>query len=284
MTVDLHLHTHHSDGTWSPQDLIEYAVKLKLQHIAVTDHDTTAGIDEALQAAAGRLEIIPGVEINTILCDSEGKRKDIHILGYHIDRHNQTLAALLARQRQARLDHVQAVIDRLADANMRLSWETIHEFSGAGAIGKAHITKAIVASGFARDIVEAYEKYMSGKSPFFVARESVSPVEAIAAINAAGGIASLAHPGKGEAVFALLTDLQQKGLRAVEAYHRMHSVQVIRRLIRFANKNQLLITGGSDCHGPYEDCPPSVGSISVPVEVVDRLKAAARKDAPACQL
>jgi 3',5'-nucleoside bisphosphate phosphatase len=280
MTVDLHLHTHHSDGTWSPKDLVEHAIKLKLKHIAITDHDTIAGIDEAIDAAAGRLEIIPGVEINTIAVAADGKRKDIHILGYHIDPANNVLASLLERQRQARLDHVQAVIDRLAAAGMDLTLQAIREFSGTGAIGKAHITKAIVASGLADDIVSAYAKFMSKTSPFFVPRQSTSPAQAIAAIDAAGGIASLAHPGKGEAVFALLTDLQSDGLKAVEAYHRMHSVPVIKRLIRFANKNNLLLTGGSDCHGPYEDCPPSVGSISVPLEVVTKLKAAVRQAAP----
>jgi 3',5'-nucleoside bisphosphate phosphatase len=280
MTVDLHLHTHHSDGTWSPKDLVEHAIKLKLQYIAITDHDTIAGINEAIDAAAGRLEIIPGVEINTIGVADDGKRQDIHILGYHIDRANKVLASLLERQRQARLDHVQAVIERLAQAGMQLTLETIKEFSGPGAIGKAHITKAIVASGFSQDIVQAYEKYMSKNSPFYVPRQSASPLEAIAAINASGGIASLAHPGKGEAVFTLLADLQKNGLKAVEAYHRMHSVPVIKRLIRYANTNTLLLTGGSDCHGPYEDCPPSLGSINVPIEVVTKLNAAARQAMP----
>src|ERR1700733_5853411 len=132
MSVDLHLHTHHSDGTWSPADLVEHAIKLNLQHIAITDHDTIADINEAIDAAAGRLEVIPGVEINTIAVADDGQRKDIHILGYHIDRSNVVLSRLLECQRQARLEHVQAVIDRLAEARLHLTMEAIKEFSGPG--------------------------------------------------------------------------------------------------------------------------------------------------------
>src|SRR5271155_2941540 len=103
MTIDLHLHTHHSDGSWSPSELVEYGVKMKMRCLAVTDHDTTAGIEEATLASQGRLEIIPGVEINTIWNDADGKYRDVHILGYFIDTNNQALKELLEKQREARI-------------------------------------------------------------------------------------------------------------------------------------------------------------------------------------
>ena len=273
MSIDLHLHTNHSDGTWSVEELIEHAVKLKMRYIAITDHDTVSGISPAMQAAAGRLEIIPGVEINTNAVSGEKQKQDIHILGYFINPTEQNLNAVLKQQRDARLDHVGEVIKRLNKANIPLTMEKILSFTDGGSIGKAHITKAIVAVGGADNIKDAYDRFMSKTSEFYVPRNSMSPKAAIEAIRQAGGIASLAHPGKGEQAITTLSELLTYGLGAVEVYHRIHSVQTVQKLIRFANRNGLLVTGGSDCHGPYEDCPPSLGSISVPPDVVTKLYA-----------
>ena len=275
MSIDLHLHTNHSDGNWSPEAMIEYAVKLKLKHISVTDHDTTSGIVPAIKAAGSRLEVIAGVEINTVAPDTFGKLQDIHILGYFIDAENISLQNSLAKQRSLRDEHVQAVILRLKDAGVQLTLNDIKKYSGEGTIGKAQITKAIVSAGGARDIMEAYEKYTSKKSEFFVQRRSITPVEAVESICNAGGIACLAHPGKRTDVFDLIQSLKQHGLRAVEVYHRMHSQQQRKRLIDYAQKHNLLVTGGSDCHGPYEDCLPSIGTMKVPEIVLTKLRAAA---------
>jgi len=276
MTVDLHLHTHHSDGTWSPTDLVKHAIKLKLRHIAVTDHDTICGIDEARAQAKGDLEVIPGVEINTCAETGQRNKKDIHILGYFFDHRDRKLLEVLSQQRNARLHHVQQWIKQLNEAGVEVTMSAIEEFSQAGSIGKAHLAKAIVAIGAATGITNAYDRYLSKSSPFYIHRESVDPKTAIETIVNAGGIASLAHPGKGEHIFELISEMQRFGLGAVEVYHRIHSVQTVQRLIRFANKNNLLMTGGSDCHGPYEDSPPSVGSIAVPLEVVSRLRCASK--------
>jgi predicted metal-dependent phosphoesterase TrpH len=271
MTIDLHLHTNHSDGTWSPQEMVQYAIKSRMRCIAVTDHDTISGISEAEAAAGGRLEIIHGVEINTNAESGQKKKQDVHILGYFIDKTNTFLLDLLERQRNARLEHVETVIRRLNLAGVPLSLEGIREFTEDGPIGKAHITKAIVAAGGADNIKDAYDKFMSKSSAFYVPRQSARPQQAIEAIRAAGGIASLAHPGNGEQAINTLNDLMKDGLEAVEVYHRLHSVQTVQRLIRFANKHGLLVTGGSDCHGPFEECQPSLGSIKVPFEVVTAL-------------
>jgi predicted metal-dependent phosphoesterase TrpH len=271
MTVDLHLHTNHSDGTWSPSDLIDYALKLKLRSIAITDHDTVSAIPEGITYAAGRLEIIPAVEINT-RAESSQKRQDIHILGYFIDIHNPQLNALLNEQKQARIEHVAKVIEKLNNLGIKISLESIRRFTEGGPIGQAHITKAIVEAGGAKDITEAYGKFMSKTSGHYIKRESVTPKEAIESIKNAGGISSLAHPGEEEQALATLDELIPLGLDAVEIYHPTHSNQTVRQLIRFAKKRELLMTGGSDCHGPYENCPPSIGSINVPAVFIRHLK------------
>jgi 3',5'-nucleoside bisphosphate phosphatase len=278
MTVDLHLHTSHSDGTWLPSEMIEQAVKLKLTCIAITDHDTTDGISEGIEAAAGRLEIINGVEINTRAELTDAQRQDVHILGYFIDPTDTKLNDLLKRQREARVSHVEQVVKKLNAHGIQISMDSIRAFTDGGPIGKPHITKAIVAAGGASDIMEAYEKFMNKKSEFYVPRNSATPAEAIYAIRQAGGIASWAHPGDGPHVRAMLKQLVSQGLGAIEAYHQMHSIETIQSIIDLANEFELLVTGGSDCHGPYEECPPSIGTVTVPEEVVVKLKAASARD------
>lgn len=273
MQADFHLHTHHSDGTWSPAELVEHAVKLKLTHIALTDHDTTYGINEAIEAARGRLEVIAAVEINTIRREPDGTHKDVHILGYFIDQMNEKLQVLLARQRQARLTHVEKMVASLNAAGHPLTMKMLSEKAGLGAIGKAHITQCMVECGMAEDLMEAYEKYVCKESPFYVLRESASPQEAIAAINEAGGFASIAHPGKSPEMLEYILSLKRDGLAGVEAFHRMHSVDLVRQYIRFANRHQLIVTGGSDCHGPYKEYKATAGSVALPKDIVKKFLA-----------
>ncbi len=274
MSIDLHLHTHYSDGTWSPAELVEYAKSIKLNHIAITDHDTISGIDEARRAAGEDLEVIAGVEINTISLKPDGTREDVHILGYFIDAEEPALLQLLSRQRQARVEHARRCVEAIAATGAPLTMAMVERYAGKGGIGKAHLTQAIIDSGAAVNAVEAYEKFLVRGSPHFIDRTSASPQEAIAAINAAGGLASIAHPGKGEHIFDLILRLKSVGLRAIEAYHRMHSVNRVRQYIRFANRNEMLLTGGSDCHGPFQNYAPTIGSISVPNEVLEKLRQA----------
>lgn len=270
MRADFHLHTHHSDGTWSPEDLVEHAVKIKLTHIALTDHDTTDGIDEALEAAANRVEIIPGVEINTIRRFDDGTHQDIHILGYFINKKNTDLQRLLKQQRDARITHIEIMVQRLEAAGYPLKLEMIRKCAGLGAIGKGHITQAMVDCGMATDLMDAYKKFVCKESPFYVRRESASPEEAIRAINSAGGFASIAHPGKSPDMLDYILSLKACGLRGVEAFHRMHSVNLVRQYIRFANRNALIVTGGSDCHGPYKEYSSTAGSISMPKDIIKK--------------
>ncbi len=276
--IDLHLHTHHSDGTWSPAELVEHAVKIGMKHIAISDHDTVNGIEEGLEAARGRLEIIPAIELNTIFQDDSGARHDVHILGYFIDKDNQELAAVIAKQKAARAEHVLDCIKLVTSSGVPITLEGVQECAGMGAIGKAHLTEAIVRAGGAPDLTAAYEKFMVRGSQFYADRKSISPFEAVAAIKAAGGIASIAHPGKEKHVIPLIEALREVGLGGVEAYHRVHSLPLLRQYLRFANKHKMLVTGGSDCHGPYQEFESMMGSISVPPEVLKNLRRAHLQD------
>lgn len=276
MSVDLHLHTLHSDGSWTTEQLVEAAIERKLKTIAITDHDTVAGIAEAHEIAAGRIEIIPGIEINTIYRKGE-KRKDVHILGLFIDPSHPALAKIIQRQQDARNKLVDDAVEKLNSLGFPLTHELVRECAGHGSIGRPHITKAIVKCGGAEDVNAAWERYSRRASPDYIARDSIQPHEAIEAINAAGGIASIAHPGKDEEMEAIILELKECGLRAIEAFHRSHSLALVRRYMRFATNNQMLITGGSDCHGPSDGYPPSIGTIRVPPDVVSNLKAALTK-------
>lgn len=271
--IDLHLHTHHSDGTWSPRDLVEYAVGIGMKHIAITDHDTVAGVQEAIDAADKRLEIIPAVEINTVHCD-EGQNHDVHILGYFIDVENAQLTAVLDKQKQARANHVLDCLEKVAASGVNVTLADVQACAGKGAIGKAHLTEAIVRAGGAADLTEAYQKYMVRSSPFYAQRKSVAPAEAVRAIKAAGGIPSIAHPGKEAHVIPLIEALRDDGLMGIEAFHRVHTLSLLRKYLRYAARNKMLVTGGSDCHGPYQEFQSMMGTISVPPEVLRALQQA----------
>jgi len=272
--IDLHLHTHHSDGTWSPADLVAHAKKIGMKYIAVTDHDTVAGVDEAVEAAGGLIEVIPAVEINTVFCDQDNVNHDVHILGYFIDTSSDALNHVLARQKAARAQHVLDCIELVAKAGVNINLADVQACAGKGAVGKAHITEAIVRAGGAADLTAAYQKYMVRSSPFYAQRKSVAPLEAVKAIKAAGGIPSIAHPGKEAHVIPLIESLAEQGLMGIEAFHRVHTLGLLRKYLRYASKHKMLVTGGSDCHGPYQEFQSMMGTISVPPEVLTALKKA----------
>lgn len=274
MAVDLHLHTHHSDGSWSPRQLVEEAIKLRFRHIAITDHDTTAGIAEATEVAGDQIEIIPGIEINTVLKRDGQDDFDVHILGYFITAGHSALEAVIAKQQEARLRLVDDAVVKLNSLGINLTHEAVRECAGEGSIGRPHITKAIVQVGGARSITKAYERFMDRNSEDYIARFSVTPQDAIKAITEAGGLASIAHPGKGDEICQTILELKEAGLHGVEAYHRSHGIKLVKRYIKFATANKMLVTGGSDCHGPSHGYPASIGSIRVPLDVLYSLRGA----------
>lgn len=271
MSADLHLHTHYSDGNWSPRQLVDEAVRLGFACMAVTDHDTVAGLPEAHETANGRIRLIDGIEMNTVWQNPQGYRQDVHILGYFIDPQNAELKATIEAQQKARIEHLEKTLEKLRAGGYGVELEDVLSLAGKGSVGRPHICMAMLKAGVISDVSKAYRMLMNRDSEFRLERRSISPQEAISAIRAAGGIPSLAHPGKEKNMDVLVAELCAAGLKAIEAYHRGHSLAMVKKYLKLAAKMNLLVTGGSDCHGPYEDFPASIGTVRVAIDVVQRL-------------
>ncbi|MEI7834024.1 MAG: PHP domain-containing protein, partial [bacterium] len=261
-TFDLHLHTTCSDGTLTPAETVAVAAERGVRVIAITDHDTVAGIAPARAVAAG-VQVISGVEINT-----EVKRENIHILGYGFDPENQQLLDGLAGLREGRRTRARQMLKRLADIGYPLDDAAVMAYDGA--IGRPHLARALVAAGYLPSESEVFARVLGNRCPAYVPREKFTPEEAIALIHAAGGIASLAHPGKLGDPMRFIRQLCAAGLDGLEAYHSDHSPQLTARMVARASEFGLLVTGGTDSHGPGGSCPRNIGGISIPDEICER--------------
>lgn len=266
---DLHAHTTASDGTLAPAELVRQAKRLGLAGIAVTDHDTTAGWAEA--EAEGRLleiEVIRGIEINTDAGDGE-----FHFLGYLVDEASQPFQRAIRRAREARWSRARTIVGRLREAGIRVTEDDVLAAAHGAPVCRPHIAAALAAAGYAATDHEAFDRYLRGRSPFFVPHTGLTIAEAIAAIRAAGGVPVLSHPTDlpTDAVLAL----KPLGLAGVEAYHPDHSPEVAASWQHVARRNGLVATGGSDFHGADSVEPDrALGSFLAPAGAVDALRAA----------
>lgn len=250
MKIDLHIHTTYSDGAFSPEQVVDTALECNLDVIALTDHDNILShkiASDYVKKQGLKLEIIPGVEINTIY-----KGYEVHILGYFMDVNNSEFQELLKTQQQARVDQTTQIVDLLnKKAGIRVKYEDIKSLvAQGGSIGRPHIARAIVSAGGVANVMEAYAKYINDSSPVYVARKTVSPYDAVEIINDAGGIPVFAHPIDVDISEKLTKELVSYGLRGIEAYHRKHSPAVVEYFSSLAEKYGLIITGGSDFHAP----------------------------------
>lgn len=245
MTVDLHIHTTASDGLLSPADVVAQALDLGLRVVSITDHDSIAGLDEACAAAEGTaLEVIPGVELSV---HAPGGA-DAHILGYFVDHHDARLLAALSDLREARSDRAAAMVHALRAAGHSLSLDDVLGYSDGGAVGRVHVARALVAARSVDTVEEAFAGLIGRDGPFYVRKALFLPGQALDAIHRAGGVAVLAHPGvSGEGP---LVGLVEEGLDGIEAYHADHSVPQRDHFASVARRFGLVVTGGSDFHGP----------------------------------
>jgi hypothetical protein len=268
--VDLHLHTTASDGQFSPSELVAMALERNLLAIAITDHDTTAGIDEAWEAARGTgLEVIPGVEIS---CDVP--HEEVHLLGYYFDHHHQALQGKLHAMRDARLRRAKGMLARLAARGFPLPWEMVAELAGDGSVGRPHIAQSMLKMGYVASTGEAFDLYIGRNGPAYVERYKLGPSDAVSLIEEARGLPVLAHPLK---VMHFLPSLVEAGLVGLEVYYNGYSPEDIRELAALARKFDLIPTGGSDFHGPDVLDTVEMGGVWVPMESVERLRALAKK-------
>jgi predicted metal-dependent phosphoesterase TrpH len=268
--IDLHTHTTASDGRCSPRELVARARASGVTVLSVTDHDTVAGLAPAAAACdeAG-IEFVTGIEITAVRDEA-----DVHLLGYFIDPAAPELAAFLAAQRQQRLDRAGRIIVRLARLGMPLDAEDILrpalEHAGTS-IGRPAIARALVAGGYVASTNEAFEVWLARGRPAFVVREGAAPENVIAQIHAAGGIASMAHPGLlGRDLW--IGGLVAAGLDAIESYHANHDEAATRRYRAVAAHYGVAVSGGSDFHGDASHGSPNPGSVSLPRAEFEQLK------------
>jgi hypothetical protein len=264
---DLHVHTTASDGTLTPGEVIDAAGNIGLKGIAITDHDTVAGLEPARRYLEHTpdlmLELIPGIELNTEAGDEE-----IHILGYFIDPENAALNQHLQTIRTSRYDRVLKMVDRLRQSGLAISFDQVQKLTRGESMGRPHIARALMENGYVNSVKEAFDKYIGRGQPGFVPRYKFLPAEAIKLIKEAGGIAVLAHPG-------LIADSNQirevikLGIEGLEVYYPEHSREQQQKLAAWAGQYKLLMTGGSDYHGPgSQESRASLGSSTISGELL----------------
>ncbi|KXS45515.1 MAG: PHP domain-containing protein [Candidatus Frackibacter sp. T328-2] len=270
--VDLHLHTTASDGSFTPQELVVEAENKGFKTIAITDHDTLAGVEPAIaQAKELGLEVIAGIELTTYVGD-----KEVHILGYYVDYLDKDLLAKLTELKEFRRRRGEKMVDKLNELGIEVSWERVKEIADSGAVGRPHIARALVEAKQVKDISAAFDKYIGDNGPAYVPKAQLTPKEAIEIINRAGGVSVLAHPG-------LLKDDQlvkkiiEAGIEGLETYYSKHDQSTTSRYLKLAKKNGLLTTGGSDCHGPKNKDEVLLGTIKAPDWIIADLKEKYRK-------
>ena len=252
MKSDLHIHTLYSDGVFSPEKIVDTAIDVGLQAIALTDHDNVLSYPVAKEylkktGRENKLEIIQGIEVNTLY-----KNYEVHILGYFMDVNNSDFQNMLKMQQQARVKQTKEIINLLAKKEgIRIKFEDIKkQVAEGGSIGRPHIAKAITNAGGTSSVIEAYAKYIHDDSPVYVQRKTVTPFDAVEIIYDAGGVPVIAHPHDLDIAEPLIKELMNYGLRGIEAYHRKHSPACVEYFSSMAENLGLIVTGGSDFHTP----------------------------------
>jgi len=276
MSVDLHLHTTCSDGTLSPRQTVEEAVRVGVTAISITDHDTVEATADAQEAARGtHLAVVPGVEMS---CDYG--RTEVHVLGYYVDTSSAALRERLRAVREARVVRAEQMAARLRNLGVPLTLADVRRAAEVGkgdgpgnqSLGRPHVAAALVAGGHCATLQEAFDRYLKKGRPAYVPRYKLTPVEAVHMVREAGGCPVLAHPGLIVGERDLPRRLVPEGLAGIEAYHPEHGAADTQRLLRLAEELGLLVTGGSDSHGPAAVRPVAIGAVPVPDACAARLQ------------
>jgi hypothetical protein len=269
--ADLHLHTIFSDGTYTPEELIAQVSKLGISAIAVVDHDTIDGVRPTIEIAKSEdIEVLPGIELT-----AEYDGLEIHILGYCLDYNRGDLKDTLDSLKKNRIERVYKIIDKLRNLGIKLNAQDVFDIAKKGTVGRLHIARALVKKGFVGSIFEVFHKYIGDKCPAYVCGFRFSPYEVIRLIKDVGGIPVLAHPyslNRDD----LIPQFIDYGLMGLEVYYPEHTQSMVNFYLNLAQKFNLLVTGGSDCHG---DAKPEakIGSVKIPYALVENLKQAKEK-------
>ncbi|MBI1369291.1 MAG: PHP domain-containing protein [Planctomycetes bacterium] len=283
MPIDLHMHSTASDGTDAPAALAKLAAEAGLSAIALTDHDTTAGLAECAKACKRRkLTFVPGIELST----ERGKpRGALHLLGYHIREDAPALRAVIDELQEARRMRNPQIVESLQKLGVDITLDEIAAeageagASGSATIGRPHIAAVLVRKGYAKSIQDAFRRYIGFGAPAYARKDNLAPQRGIEAIHEAGGVAVLAHPVQLKCeddteLQQLVAQLVRAGLDGLEIWHSDHTPAMVDQYRRLAERYELIVTGGSDYHGLRKQI--AIGSQAVPDDVLASLAASSK--------
>jgi predicted metal-dependent phosphoesterase TrpH len=277
--VDLHLHTTFSDGTLTPTRLVDLCASRGLKNIAISDHDSTEGLSEALKAAEAHpeLTIIPAIELSTDIPGSE-----IHMLGYFIDREDPELQATLSRFRDGRFNRGRLMVEKLSEVGVEISWERVQKLSDGGSIGRPHVAQAMVEAGYVKFPKEAFDRYLGRDGIAYVERPKLTPEGAVAMLVQNGALPVMAHPTYSEVKSSrggvvdlrdTLSALKGEGLVGMEVFYGDYTEDQVIYLKGLADDLDLIPCGGSDYHASGNPGEPEPGTVGPPISTIERLTA-----------
>ena len=268
MFADLHLHTHFSDGTFSPEEVTALGKKFGFAALALTDHDTVEGCARMATACdAAGIEFIPGTELT-----AEQDGNELHILGYFLDTQNTKLLVEIAKFQTVRQNRIREMVARLNELNVPLAADAVFALANCSSPGRPHVARALVNAGLCSSLDEAFERFLKMNRPAWVPKMKMSALDGIELIHQAGGLAVMAHPGLNR-TDEVIPDLVDAGLDGIECFHTKHSHATSQHYLKLADKYRLLVTGGSDCHGLSKG-KPLIGTVKLDYQHVEKLYAA----------
>ena len=276
--LDLHLHTTHSDGSCTPAEVVGLAHQAGVTALAITDHDIMTGVADAITAGEHcGIEVIPGVEVSSIMNQSE-----LHILGYFLDWQDPVLNQRFKTLRDSRHRRNPQMIERLQALGIDITYDEVRALAGSDSVGRPHIARALMDKQVVSSAKEAFDRFLADGKPAYVPRDLPSPAEVIQWIKAAGGLAVLAHPTwvklADRSLLELVRELKTAGLDGVEVYYSTHAARQTREYLSLAQQLGLLVTGGSDFHGltkPDIDVGIGKGALHIPTSLLTKMKTAA---------
>ena len=241
---DLHIHTSASDGVKTPSEIVDFVRATSVRFFAITDHDTTSGLDEAEFASDNhpRITFIPGIELS-----AQVNGEEIHLTCHFIDRHNTALQKELTALVEDREAKAEQIVERLGELGMPVSWDDVVA-NAHGAIGRPHIARAMMAAGYVESVSDAFKHYLSPGRPAYVSRRKLEGVHALDLVAGAGGVATVAHPRTVHDIDHVLTTLAPRGLAGIEVYAEKYGSDMIDRYSALADRFGLVKSGGSDYH------------------------------------
>ncbi len=269
MKFDLHVHTNYSDGRFRPSKVIDLAIKRNLDGIAITDHDTILGIDEAIEYSKKYkdFKVIPGIELGSIYNSEE-----VHILGYFIEYTSKELLKTTETLKKDRIERGKKIINKLKKININISEKEIENLSENEFTGRVHIARILVREKYANSVSDAFEKYLKIGAPAYVERKTLTIKESINLINRSNGISVLAHPGILKEKEMIINYCIENNIQGIECIHSKHSIEDTEKFIKIARKNNLLITAGSDCHGEIIEGDLLLGSFYIGENEMSKIK------------